>query len=386
MGTRKSRHNKGRKALYKEHRFNIAPEPEIGGEFVSGNLDEPALDEEAEGENIVAAANLSRAPLPNSLTETCKVCAGPCSFMSKTMMCRGCFTKARDDGTWVNPKKNNFKSPCVGAIVPDPRPSSELLTYASEDAYYHNNWRRWSNQDEAVLATLVAANATADQIASILHREPTRVVYRAHSRGLKPSHELLATLPYWSPPKTDRRWGIRRPRVAKPAFVPLMQFPYVRSARSEYGDLLAVNTLVPRGMPEETRADVCQSIMLAVIEGTVTVAELERNPGLLKSFISKFRKAQTPWQEITGFGGEDDERSYEDIAASNIRDWSIEKASERRSNYSAFADRFTPPPQIHAIYEKQIAAHHKLANERGRILTVGEAARELEDFASVPER
>lgn len=138
--------------------------------------------------------------------------------------------------------------------------------------------------------------------------------------------------------------------------IPRVQFayPFVQSHRSEAHDLLRVNRLVPRHLPEWVRADIGQSIMLRVIEGVVTPDELERSPGLLRKFIRAFYKEQAPWEEITGFGGEDDDRAYEDIAGFIRRGHDIDDQSAARSALNAIP-RFHPATQIEEVYAKQVA-------------------------------
>lgn len=358
MGTRKSRHNKGRKPLYKEHR-----------------------------RDLVDAVVDPYAP------QVCRICGGPCSWNSKTLTCRPCFEAL------PRPKPNlGKKSPCVGPIVPDNRPAEMLVAGADRDAPYLNNHTQWKPHEESILATLLADRTNLETVAAVLGRPPERVAHRAMDRGLIVPREWRMMLPSWTPslgrrqmrefdlfpapPAVPRRKMResdiflpvpRAPRVIRPRVLvdrtPLMSFPYIRSARSSNADYLAVNRLISRGMPEDVRADIVQAMMLAVVEGTVTVGELQRNPGLIKKFVGKFRKEQTPYQEITGFGLEDDERSYEDIAATLHGEHQIDGQSEMRRAYTAIMHRASSATQIEHIYEQQIASAHRRMNEAGHNVT-----------------
>lgn len=70
-----------------------------------------------------------------------------------------------------------------------------------------------------------------------------------------------------------RRWRARHPRVI-PSPLPLL-YPY--GVRVEVGGaelVLLINGLVPRGLPESIRADVCQELALLVLSGEVAVGRL----------------------------------------------------------------------------------------------------------------
>lgn len=401
----RSRHNKGVKPIYKDHRFNLVEEDDpLSPIVVDDALDDlrESDDEESDGEETVASINLDtfisqwhrdkwrsdrearevvRAELkakkiirdwtntpaeelpPSQRPGTCQDCGKLCS--PNGMRCRPCWVTLRDSGKWEHPH-TGYRSPCHGPIAPSTLSAQELLTHAKpiDEVYFMHDYSRWKPEEESAMRTLMEANATAEQVASILHRPVTKVVNRALERGLKPPKEWRMLLPYYKGPVVP--------------FVPLMQFPYIKTARPENADLLRVNKLVPHAFGEDMRADIIQEVMLALFEGTVTMDDLERNRDKLSFFIKKFRKDQRPWQEMTGLGGGGDEkRSYEDIAAATNSISRSDDMNEARRIASGWG-RFSAPTQIDDVYARQVGAAHWLLQNRGELMSMYEAEEELE--------
>lgn len=66
-------------------------------------------------------------------------------------------------------------------------------------------------------------------------------------------------------------------------------YPYIaHDPKKEGFDLVSkVNKAVPRGLPEEIRADICQDIICAILSGQMTEADLQ---GSVKDFVAQGRK------------------------------------------------------------------------------------------------
>lgn len=75
-----------------------------------------------------------------------------------------------------------------------------------------------------------------------------------------------------------RKW--KRIAKAAPRIEPPRSYPYVAQVSPRSADLLAINALVPRGVAG--REDICQSIMLAIIEGKTTVAAMSKRGAVAK--------------------------------------------------------------------------------------------------------
>lgn len=77
----------------------------------------------------------------------------------------------------------------------------------------------------------------------------------------------------------------RSPRLVRPKLPPMMEFwPYVSSQPTEDHDLLlAVDGLVPRGLNEQVRADICQDMIVSILSGEITLDSLrDSKPEYLK--------------------------------------------------------------------------------------------------------
>lgn len=100
------------------------------------------------------------------------------------------------------------------------------------------------------------------------------------------SKRLLACL--------DRFVGMPAPVIktkAKEAPKPRrdLAYPFARAADSGNQLVLEVNELVPRNMAG--REDVCQTILLAILEGRITLEQLRANKERIRPFITDFMKA-----------------------------------------------------------------------------------------------
>ncbi len=144
--------------------------------------------------------------------------------------------------------------------------------------------RNWSAEDLIALITLCAAAADPDKISPILAREPNAIVWRASDMGL-----LLA--PNW-------RSFIYVRRQSKPREVrQVLQYPYVMGkAKNDHAFLLAVNAVVPQGLPGDLRNDVCQDMLLAIIEGDLSMDDVKTEMG---AYLKAARKRYSmPWGTV----------------------------------------------------------------------------------------
>lgn len=208
----------------------------------------------------------------------------------------------------------------------------------------------WLSAEDRALTLLVKAEIDHVRAAVALGRSAPALANRARRLGLA----LPKSWPYFYISKNKEQYR-------------QLQFPYIRTARPEHADLLRVNDIVPKSFPEWQRADICQSIMLALFEGQTTLAELEAHKGKPRYFIKEYYKKQQPWQELLGMSaGDDDNRSYEDVAVANSR---------------TPGDRAVMPTQIEDTFVTQVMAAHKRMNESGRPISMRETIELLEATA-----
>ena len=141
---------------------------------------------------------------------------------------------------------------------------------------WHNTGTWWKRSEEVVLKALCEAGAPIEKSADGLGRSPTSIAHRAYDTGLKIPAE-------WRDLITPKRKSASKGS--------LLQYPYIVNVRGEHQELLAVNALVPRGLPDFVRADVCQEIMLALWQKKITLEELRLDKSLMRGFMSGHRKA-----------------------------------------------------------------------------------------------
>lgn len=133
----------------------------------------------------------------------------------------------------------------------------------------------WGRDEEVALKALCEDEAPLEKSAISLGRSPTSIAHRARDTGLRLPKEWTAAIIK------------RRPPAVRHA--PLMQYPYIAKVRGEHADLLAVNSLVPQGLPHHMRADVCQEIMLALWQKETSIEELRGDRALVNKFIKGAR-------------------------------------------------------------------------------------------------
>lgn len=91
--------------------------------------------------------------------------------------------------------------------------------------------------------------------------------------------------PWQTPEWYEQRKPIRVPVIPVTEF-----YPYLTAQPTEEHDLImAVDRLVPKGLPNQTRADVCQDMLVAIITGEVSLENLkDAVPKYVKQFFKNF--------------------------------------------------------------------------------------------------
>lgn len=215
----------------------------------------------------------------------------------------------------------------------------------------------WSPADEFKLSVLCEADADIEAAADAIGRKPTSIAHRARDTGL--------TLPQqWSKLIMPKR--IRKPREAA---VGIMPYPYISKANSANADLLAIDALVPKGMPEHIRADVCQEVMIAILEGRTTLEALRSRKGTVSYFIRRFYKDNYEDSGRALSFSVEDERSYDEIAS----------ARGLKDDYHDLRV-ITHATQLDAVWRDQVGRFRLKMNDIGQFLS-REEAEELLDAA-----
>lgn len=144
---------------------------------------------------------------------------------------------------------------------------------------YYDFRTHWTRPDLVALKAFTQLRSNIEKCADALGRPPETLVDRAYKSHLPvPS----AWLEFYPPAmRSKAKAGNVKARQ------PLLHYPYIKQARGEHQDLLDVNALLPRSLPEHWRADACQEMMLYICEGRITVEDLRRSPKLVRQFIRK---------------------------------------------------------------------------------------------------
>ena len=78
--------------------------------------------------------------------------------------------------------------------------------------------------------------------------------------------------------------------VPKPRAIRVqLAYPFIAKPRDEHAELLAVNSIVPQGIPG--REDICQEIMLALWEKRISIDQLRANKSDVRAFVNNFTRA-----------------------------------------------------------------------------------------------
>lgn len=137
-----------------------------------------------------------------------------------------------------------------------------------DSTWWWDTRRPWDDHARTELRILAESGVDITKAANALGRSDTSLAWRCKTDKVK-------LPPAWS--KLIR--PVYKPR---PRWTPLV-YPYINFRRAETETLLAVNEMVPRQLPG--REDVCQSIMLTILERGLTPDRATVN-----EFIRKFRR------------------------------------------------------------------------------------------------
>jgi hypothetical protein len=152
--------------------------------------------------------------------------------------------------------------------------------------YYGSAWASngtwWTDDDRTALRAVAGAAIDLEMAADHLGRPPSTVAWKAKELG-------IALPPTW-------RKVIMPPKLRRASPAPLC-YPYINTRRAEHDALLRVNSMVPRGLPEWIRADVCQTIMLEVLEGKASVESMDF--AAVAGFIRRVRRENGDYRLVS---------------------------------------------------------------------------------------
>lgn len=228
----------------------------------------------------------------------------------------------------------------------------------------------WLDPDILKLQILCEASTPVEASADSIGRDEKALAWKARELGF--------TLPLeWSRLIAPKR------KKAPAAARPLLAYPYVATATDKHADLLAVNALVPRDLPENMRADICQEVLLAIYEGQTTIEALKARNGTSAYYIRKFYKDNYEQAghalSFSAATDEGDERSYDEIASSiAAKDWHHDQLVERHRYVNGLPKLYTAPTQFEAAWQDQVGRTQIAMHDLGRFLSRDEVEELME--------
>jgi len=327
MGTRRSRHNKGWKPLYKEHRIGIRNSDKRDRGL--GHLTGVRLNREI-------SSNVWKTFLKNLATKSALEVARLPGMPSATAFI---YKRNRDP---------DFDERAAAVVA------SRRLHNSGRSRITEERWRTF----EADLRRMPIFQALA-----VPGSPSEAAVYKR--RELDPDFRRLMEV------APNGRLGIpKRPRIVT------LVYPYIIMPRPEHEEILAINNIVPRTFPDQMRADICQEVMLAVLEGRTTIDELRKNRSKSAWFLRKFYcdNFEAAGRAVSFESMALEDRTYDEVASSiAAKEWHVGQVNEVRSNYEAFRS-FQPPTQIEDVWRGQMHRKQFEFQASGLLLSFEEVA------------
>lgn len=235
---------------------------------------------------------------------------------------------------------------------------------------WYNALTHWSPTELFKLGILCEADCEVEQSADALGRPPTTLIHKAREQGILIPSDWAKIL---TPPK-------RRVAIPKERRVDLA-YPYIQKARPEHADVVTINSMIPAGIPEHMRSDICQEIMLAILEGRTTIEALTAKKGSTRYFIKKFYKDNFEDGGMAiSFSGVDDDWNSDAVASSiAAKEWCHDRMAETATAYGAMTRTYTKPVQFEAAWRDQISRIQLKYHQLGNFLTEAEIEEILEE-------
>jgi len=159
-----------------------------------------------------------------------------------------------------------------------------------------------------------------------------------------------------------------------------LAYPYIRKSNSEAELILRVNKLVPQSVGYD-RGDICQDILLAVLDGRHTIEQFESDAELVRMFSRGFKSAN---REQSGHAKAlyneewNQPEVYSNIAA---REW-WQGQQEQTSSYMSSFFHYQSPTQIEDAYNSELIRIRRKLSERGIFISEIELIERLEIIAA----
>lgn len=307
MGTHRSRHNKGRKPLYKEKRDRTdwKRDPRPAGVYTSPEAWDAYLG------HLATMSTITASKLPG-------------------MPSRAAFAKKRQH------------DPAFDARAASVISARSLQANSGRRRITPQQWETFETSIKRLPVFQALALPGAPSEAAIYKRRAADFDFRS-LMDAAPNGRLGFPKNY--PPF----------RKSTPSMQGAISYPYIVKAKPEHADILEVNDLIPKSFVGDRRADMCQEILLALLEGRTTMQQLRARHDDATFFIKKFWRDNF---ELSGRAVSLDatigDQTYFEIASSvAAKEWHFGQINEQRGAFDALAT-FHPPTQIEDAFVGQV--------------------------------
>ncbi len=211
----------------------------------------------------------------------------------------------------------------------------------------------WTDAERGALKLFASQSSDLEKAADALGRSPSSIAKYARDAGILLPADWKAVLrPGKARSQTDR-------------YVPIC-YPYIRAERAEHHDIMEVNSLIPQGIAPHMRSDMCQEILLALLEKRVTMDELRGRKNNTTFFIKKFYRDnfEQSGHALSFDAPAGDDATFFDIASSiSAKEWYFEQKSNELSAVAPTTTMYTAPTQIDEVYWKQLRDKQRRLHE-----------------------
>jgi len=287
MGTRRSRHNKGRKPEYKDHRAGVG----VGG---------APVDLEMEAFTKYVSTHFPNGP-------ACPACGSKDHYLLKSrkkFKCADCYKQyAPTIDTPFHAHKLSFvKINEIEAM----KPCSATELAAKMGLTYKGAWS---------LKERLAAKSTT--------------------------------------------WAT----IVFEAKVSNLAYPFIAKRTTEGDLVMQVNQLVPQSLGYD-RSDICQDILLAIIEGKTSIEKLRANRQDIRGFMRQFNKSNREQGGHAASIHSEEWNTDEVHTMIAARNWNMGEMQGVSSAIQSF-DHYQRPTQIEDVFEREVEAFSEQLHERG---------------------
>lgn len=205
------------------------------------------------------------------------------------LLYRGNITEGRTRSMW------NMVASMMDANVPSVTEAVKMARDAGD--YRHLCGVHSKSVPNGAFSAILSRIVFTPAVHSLIPGMKEYAKHLAHSSGaflyrLEPIPEFVGRV------RSHRLWRLDKSLLPHSQRQPaaLEYYPYISGPpRDEHEMLMAVDKIVPRGLPNDVRSDVCQDMIVAILSGDATLENLKGDTGkYLKQFWQMFPSKYGP--------------------------------------------------------------------------------------------